>query len=60
MAKELTLGNDIMSGMSVRVSIKRASAVGGGSCVRGGSCRPGVADSLLLLVEGWTGVILRD
>lgn len=41
-------------------SIKRASAVGGGSCVREGSYRPCVADSLLLLAEGWTEVILRD
>jgi len=48
-----------MSGRSVRVSIERASAVGGGSCVRGGSYRSCVADSLLLLVEGWTEVMLR-
>jgi len=41
-------------------SIKRASAVGGGSYVRESSYRPCVADSLLLLEEGWTEVILRD
>ena len=40
--------------------IKRASAVVGGSCVREGSCRPCVAESLLLHVDGWTEVILRD